>query len=323
MQNLAFQVLLHFVGLCVFSDSIPGTTGLQVILPRVEYHGAVPYVPSIARMGGVTSQAWVTPPPPARHVEDHVAMLVFRTADLTQAINWGKPQPLPADSEHSYIRLDGDQLGFELLPGLTAQPGRLSAGIKLPHLKTDLCHNASASLSGGYLPAGGYRSAAAVFDLPADSMNSCMVSNKRLDTEVTLPALGELVIYSGRGRNRKELHLRPSRRTGRVDLIVANVPTSCLRGAYNPQALSSMESLSHVNVYYGMVAAPCKGTTISEWFKSLDASRPAACRMDIPPAAGGVSGLTPSLPNARIGAVPTDPPTPLMSDFECSNSQWP
>jgi hypothetical protein len=319
-------VTIHFVGLALFSQMVPNDCGLKVILPQVAYsdpstqiampmqmQSVAPRGVAVKPQGGnpiATGTGISGPIGQAHHVEDHVALLVFPAAGYLPTSNWGAPTALPGDSSYLYVKLDGERIRFD-----AGNPSQgLVTNLKLPQLK-GYCPTLT-SLNARFQPP--YQGAAAVFDLPQGRVGGCNVAGKRIDTEVALDSSGFLTISASTTRVRKELRLRPV--AGSLNLIVANVPVSCLTPAGcaypNPSALNGV---SHVHAYYAMgdgSSASC--TSVSDWISNngaLVAHNPCAMST-LPRAAGGIS-----LPD---GILKTGvPPTTQGDNFECSNSAWP
>ena len=317
MPSPGITVLIHVVGLSVLSSQIPNETGLKMILPRVVYFDpsgpALESHISIANMGGVTAPLRITQ---HRHVEDHAAILAFKTADRDPSSNWGPVNELKNTGKmYSYIRLNGERVQFDL--GYSAAPGAFpSGGVRLPKLP-DLC-NATQRLKAAYLPPF-YSGVAALFDIPAGGVNACLASSQnRVDSEITLLANADLVVYTGSGRARRQLRLKPT--TGRIELIVGNVPVSCLNGQCVPPPAAAMNGITHEHAYFDMGAGDTStcGTSIRDWFYSRPpAQRPGNCVMGtIPDAAGGNGMLEVEAPDGGVHKS-------VVYNFECSNSQWP
>jgi hypothetical protein len=305
------QVIMQFVGLCMFSNQVPNDDGLKVILPQVVYHDPriVTERMSMATAHHIGEPVVSVPNGPQRHVEDHIAIMAFKMSSYMTHVNWAAPTPLPGDPTYGYVKLDGDRLRIET--GLPDPKVGILGDLKLPPLKT-LCP-LMATLAPGFQPP--YAGAAAVFDLPQGTVNSCS-AGLRVDTEVKLDVGGTFVISASTMRSRKEIRFRGN---GVVELIVANIPTSCLSAAgCTPVDPSSIAGVSHAHAYYAMgtQSASCNAS-VQAWFNSATAAeKPAApCVMTIPAAAGG-SGM------AEVGKLAA-PSSTQATNFECSNTKWP
>src|SRR5882757_3262711 len=102
-------IIVHFVGIALFSNQVPNDCGLKVILPRIVH--AAPKVATAANKGpSATSSA-------SSHVENHQAVLVFRTDSYVPGSSWGKPTPLTKPDargvKYEYVKLDGDRVRFD------------------------------------------------------------------------------------------------------------------------------------------------------------------------------------------------------------------
>lgn len=296
----SIPIIVHFVGLALFSSQVPNDCGLKVILPKVVY--TAPKTAAAATKG--KSAAASSSP----HVEDHQAVLIFRTGSYVSSSTWGKPTLLPknnaAAGSYEYVKLDGDRVRFD--SGVDNQ-GLDFNRPQLPPLGA-LCPSMT-TLDRRFLPP--YDGAAAVFDLSQGIVKGCNATT-RIDTEVRFNGDGDLIISASTMKLKKELRLKPV--DGKVELIVANIPVNCLRnGVCSTPSATAINGISHVHAYYGMAgqSASCN-KTISEWLTAAtDNDAPTErCMIVLPPAAGGPR------PGHATAAVE-------MSDFECSNSQWP
>jgi hypothetical protein len=345
------QVLIHFVGLCLFTSQVPNDCGNHVILPQVIYtdpsswiasdaaSAPKPVVASTRQSNAKPAAAPAAQPAvpgnapsdhphvaatqigpavhfgPSPHVEDHVAILAFPTASLApgSVVNWGTPIALPNTGTlaYSYVKLDGDRVRFET--NTNDNPIATLANVKLPPLQKLCGPNA---LTSPFLPP--YEGAAAIFDLPVGTLNACM-AGQRVDTEVSLSSNGFLVISASTIKMTKEIRLKPGP-SGRVDLIVANIPKSCLTGACTPKLTTAIDGVSHAHEYYAMVGANSAAcSSVGAWISDPVNARlipQSACVMSVPAAAGGL-GMEEHL------SKNTPPPTTQVYNFECSNTQWP
>ena len=280
-------IIVHFVGLALFSSQVPNDCGLKAILPRVFYTASK------------TAQAATK----TRHVEDHEAVLIFRTDSYVSGSTWGKPIPVPKikgqTGSYEYVKLNGDRVRFD--SGIDNQ-GLDFDRPQLPPLVA-LCP-AMTTLDRRFEPP--YNGAAAVFDLPQGSVKACNAGS-RIDTEVKFNGDDTFVVSASTMRITKELRLRPL--GGKVELIVANVPVNCLRnGVCEPPSATAMNGMSHVNVYYGMVSKSTScNKTIADWVATTTEVPSALCSIVLPLAAGGP---------VRDGRTE-------MTDLECSNSRFP
>ena len=307
------QVIIHFVGLCMFSNQVPNDDGLKVILPQVVYHDpriVTEGMPAAAATAHHIGEPVVSIPiGPQRHVEDHIAILAFKTSSYIMNTNWAAPTPLPGDPTYGYVKLDGDRIRIET--GLPDPKTGIAGNLKLPPLQT-LCPT-MATLAPGFQPP--YAGAAAVVDLPQGTVNSC-TAGMRVDTEVTLDVGGTFVISASTMRSRKEIRLRGN---GAVQLIVANIPASCLSAAgCTPVDPTSIAGVSHAHAYYAMgtQSASCNASVQAWYLSAPDGAKPTgACVMTIPAAAGG-SGMS------EIGRLAV-PARTQATNFECSNTKWP
>jgi hypothetical protein len=321
-------VTIHFVGLALFSQMVPNDCGLKVILPQVAYSDPRTPMSASMQMQPAAPRPAPAPAPPqsgnliapgnlvpvpigqVHHVEDHVALLVFPAAGYLPTSNWGTPTTLPGDSSYLYVKLNGERIRFE--SGIPNQG--LVTNLKLPPLQ-GYCPSLT-SLNARFQPP--YDGAAAVFDLPQGNVGGCNYAGKRIDTEVALQSSGFLTISASTTRVRKEIRLKPV--AGSLNLIVANVPVSCLTptGCAQPNP-SALNGVSHVHAYYEMgegSTASCMSVT--DWISNHSAlvAHNSCVMSSLPGAAGGISLPDAKRNNGVLSAVQGD-------NFECSNSAWP
>jgi hypothetical protein len=149
-------------------------------------------------------------------------------------------------------------------------------------------------------------------------------AQQRIDTELSLQSNGFLTISASTMRATKEIRLKPSSLTGKFELIVANVPLSCLTNGFcSPPNQNAIDSVPHVHAYYEMGAgqsATCN-TSITAWFQAnqtnpLVVPTNGCAVSSIPDAAGGFGNL-------GLASKPTDRLARKATDFECSNSRFP
>lgn len=312
MPATAVQVLVHVMGLTVFSTQIPGDPGLKVIIPKVVYVD-----PWSAR---TTSATKVNPP--LKHVEDHKAVIAFETATLDATSTWGPVKPLrDTNGDWSYVELTNDYVRFDLggyinnsTQRSTTSKVAAAAGLKLPHL-TSLC-SGDAHLKPIYLPITHYSGAAGVIDIPPGTAQACQTKYAgRVDAESALTASGSFTLYAGSGSSLKKLRLKPAGSATKLNVIVANVPVSCLNSGCAMPNPNAIDGLPHTVALYNMGAddtSACN-TPLKSWWDSLaEADKPGNCMIpDIPAALGGQGGMT-LMKNNRVAY-----------NFECSDTQWP
>jgi hypothetical protein len=286
-MSTPIPIIVHFVGIALFSSQVPNDCGLKVILPKVVYTA-----PKTAQAVKKTN-----------HVEDHAAVLIFRTDSYVPGSSWGKPIPLPKTKgqtvSYEYVKLDGDRVRFD--SGIDNQ-GLDFDRPQLPPLVA-LCP-AMTTLDRRFQPP--YNGAAAVFDLPQGAVKAC-IADARIDTEVKFNGDKTFVISASTMRKTKELRLKPI--GGKIELIVANVPVNCLKnGVCSPPSTTAMDGMSHVHAYYGMVSQNTScNKTIADWIATTTDIPTEHCSIVLPAAAGG------PVPQGHVE----------MTDLECSNSRYP
>jgi hypothetical protein len=328
--------VIFFVGLTVFTNSIQNDCGVKAILPRVVYNSPFTGTPIphrlhssarpqqlIAQAGGRGRFGGLLVLEEVQHVEDHEAVLVFPTASYHPSSNWGAPEVVKrngTNTTYSFVRLDGDYVRFisnsAIIPTCNQPPTTLPASVKLPPLRNAVCPAKMQSLRSEYLPP--YTGAAAVFDLPQGTLESCLstpsANKRRLDTKLTLTSPGPyFVVSASTMKTRKELRLKANS-AGFVELMVTNLPKRYLAGDTTELSTSAMNGLKHDNAYYAMGATAngsCN-TSLEGWFNSLATNQvPPNCQLN-----GLGLKLMAGAPGQILDKV-------AAASFECSNTQWP
>jgi hypothetical protein len=290
------DVIIFFVGLTMWSDQVPNDCGVKAILPRIQTR------PDTVAML-------------SRHVEDHVAAIIFPAESFESQEGWdevktmqaGATTTTPPSGVFKYVVLDGDPVRF-VTNGDTSDPVDLY-GLTVPGLK-ELCPTRKTLAAGYKTP---YEDAAAVVFLPAGKLSTCLSvpegSDGRLDTQLDLKTTGNLVISASTMLHKKELHLKPRPDGGPIEVMIANVPAPYYQGNLTARSRNAIDGMSHENAYFAM-CEPGTGScmTLRDWWNQLqDPDRIFLC-------------------NARIFAALKPDPTTLKAsaaNFECSNSRWP
>jgi hypothetical protein len=331
----AIDVIILFVGLTTFSAGVPGDCGLKAIAPRVIYRGpnATERRTQVARK---ISNVRTTEALQHQHlsaetllesgfdtpqVETHATAIIYETDSYLVNTNW-IPHAIPTatgETAYSYVLLDGDRVRF-VTPGVTNPPASL-ANVVLPKLP-QVC-TALTKLRRDYLPP--YRGAAAVFDIPEGTVNSCKSTGQhppygqRLDTKIAMQTTGTFVISASTMTTTKELRLKPGA-DGFIRVAVATVPIEFLNATYTPKPPNAVDGLSHVHAYYAMGdgnPSTCS-MTLKNWFdNNVDPNDVADCNQQF-------SGTGKLIPGASRGPfLPREMIDAMIYNFECSNTQWP
>ena len=279
--------IIQFIGIVLFSANVPGDPGVHAIVPRIEHaqHQHISF--------GATQAQNINPAP---GVEDHAAVIIYRTEDrLSRAGNWKKDGTLKNGWE--FVELDGEQLQF------------LSNGVNdVPVIPADL-PRAFVSANGCLKPPSLnnafrgplYKGAAAVVDIPYGTLDVCATNNRsvteRVDTNLLLKNEGVLVIAA---KNWAEPHAKTIALDGDAVVYVANVPPYYLfTGVEQPNP-----GEPHWEAYNAMLESPCGGRPEGPMVKE--------CAF--------LSRISESYRKAR--AYPPSDGIQLINS-ECSNSQWP
>lgn len=315
---MAADVVIHFLGLCVWTQSIfsPATA-----TARLATQSAIQTGPAVAIMplvplpsGGLIARAQPAPPqafarvggggvvvsPTVGHteVEPHKAVIVFRGSDLISSHGWDINH---LNDDFLYIELNHDRITFSA----TGQNGPASlAGQQLYHIP--------GTLLADYGPPG-YAAAAAVFTVPSGTLKACAsgapgTDGQRRDMELTLKNSGSVSINSGS----KILTLKEG-----STAYAANAPLPQLaQHQYNTDP--THPSMNHYLVYCWMT-----GATSANCQPPVPGANDHGCTScshneNLPPPPGG--GNNQHTANAYKIITPE---STLSTSFECSNTMWP
>jgi len=258
-----------------------------------------------------------------RHVEDHVALLLFPNESYVADVNW-KPQSDAVNNPgYSFVRLDKERIRFQ-----TDIPNTATSlqNLRLPRMQKDCCK--TMNLDKNYLPP--YKGAAAVVDIAQGDVNACQVGSiygrNRLDTEIALKSNnGLLTIAATIGTATKEIRLKPNS-SGRIDVIVANVPASYLKNQFDPKPETALDGVPHYHTYYDMGGATTATCNLSllDWWSIHQNDQPSiqSCSLTKYPKMLGTQSVD-NNPTLSAQARGGPPPSPTSFNFECSNTQWP
>ena len=302
-------LIVHFIGLCLFTTAARQDGKLRVLLPRVEW--TLPQTvgpagaPVVGQVGGLGD------------VESHTAFIAFRKSDRLAVKGW-TPKAMPGQPDYEYIVLSGETVTFETQgsPKLTTAPKlpkvRCCTGLKL---RRDVAASSASSV-------------AATFVLTRGRANTCNSiphagagSDPRVDTKLRLNNTGTLRIAGRKaGEVTRTLTVR-----GNATVYVGNLPSQLV--LTNP--LHHQPPVPHGNAHHHLA------------YQNMFTHHPtaiAACQFPAPgddvqrDRCGGVDfrfgdfdGKAGHLLDIS-GGHPTDPPDkkpkPAVNS-ECSNSSWP
>ena len=284
--------IVQFIGIVLFSASVPGDPGLHAIMPRIGHVHQ--------------SELHTLPPPEAPEnltrigsfgVENHIGAIIYRSSDrLYENGGWKSDGVL--DNGWNFLVLNGERVRF-LTNGGNGEP---QVPADLPRTgAARSCQVNPQSLNADFLPP--YHGAVGVIDIPEGQLTSCMTTtintSKRRDTRLAIETNGVLVITATKKFEQpKALVLK-----GNAVVFVANIP---------PYALVKDTDLKigedHWIAYNAMLTESCSSPPkVDEMF--LQATVP-ACDSE-------------SLGESYIRAKKEPPLELAMIDSGCSNSQWP
>lgn len=277
--------IIQFIGIVLFTSSVPNDPGIHAILPRIGHEVRVS--PGDVHMH----------PEPVEGVENHVAAILYRDADvLTDSGTWAGRRNLK--NGWKFVILDGEQVQF-LTNGNNGTPPGIPAEIPMAASPSASCLTAASATRPTLRDAfqsPNYKGASAVVDIPFGKLDVCATNSNRVDTSLLMQTDGVLFIAA---KKTTELVAKTIALKGDAVVYVVNVPPHhLLTGIEQPAA-----GEPHLNAYIAMLDTPCP-------------SRPE------PPAVSKVCSLSALREAYRMARV--DPPTELkLINSECSNTQWP
>lgn len=326
------QVVIHFIGLVLFSTQVSNDPGLHAILPTITHDfnpSSILNPPTqVAAAPSSSASPSAAPASFATHIEPHVALLVFREDIVVNDSQWyASPivSRFPEATElasYKYVQLTGEHVTF-----IVNAPNNLAAGLpaNMPRLPT--CGTTGELTSSYQWP---YSQAAAVVDIPEGTLSVCKKAELagRIDTRLMLNTTGTLTVVATKSGIVKTLVLNT---TNNPTIYLANVPPPRGEGLA-PAGVRS----GHYLAYYRMIGketSTCAGPP-----------RPDACAPTMPDC-----GMTPGFPIIapattvaigrfvqlrcniralfqRAGTGGTHQPirdSMPSVNAECSNTQWP
>jgi hypothetical protein len=327
----ATQVVIHFIGIVLFTTQVSNDPGLHAILPEIRHDfnpaSSASLQTSLSTASGSIPNSSAAPSTsvPATHIEPHVALLIFRRDIVMNASQWQTSTfpPTAGLSQYGYVQLTGEHIAF-----IANAPNTIPA--ELPPNMPRLSCATPAALTNGYQRP--YSQAAAVVYIPEGTLSPCQArrtASGRIDTRLTLNTPGTLTIVAVKSGGMKTLVLNTS---NNPTIYLANVPPLRLSGTR-----TAPSGQPHYLAYYSMI----------------DRNQPGRCLAQ-PPSAANVSDCDEKLVFRTVGPAtttistlfarvrrrfraifipPGGPGTPtehfpedrimLMANAECSNTQWP
>lgn len=307
------QVVIHFIGLVLFTTQVTNDPGLHAILPTPGY--TPPKIPlkhhqfqAVARSPEPIQAA--VPGSSATSVEQHIAVLIFHKDDLPKddpanETGWEikemkKDYPgATALKSYKYVELTGEHITF-----IVDAPSNPLA--VLPQNMPRFSCNLSFGLASGYQWP--YAGAKAVIDIPEGTLSVCTATKPasgRIDTKLVLNTAGTLTVVAVRSGVVKKLVLHT---TANPTIYLANVPPARLNGS-----TTARTGGSHFHVYYDMIEG--SSSTCSKRRSVAGAAAVLGCEVAfaVSPISEGPSGRRAYL----------DVGTAFAVNAECSNTQWP
>lgn len=284
--------IIQFIGIVLFSSSIPNDPGVHAILPRIgSDHGMH------ISMGDTKLPRESDP----SQVEDHVAVVIYRNEDLlSDSGRWKTTGRL--DNGWRYVELDGEHVEF-LTNQRNGEP-RIPAELPRP-VPSESCLQVAgkpATLKDEF-QGPNYKGAVAVFDIPFGTLDTCAAVTpseaERIDTALLLRTKGVVVVAA---KKTTELAAKTLTLDGDAVVFVANVPPHyLLKGVPSPES----QGAAHWEAYNAMLDTQCPG-------------RPEPPRVTKPCNLSAISTAWKIASDRK-----TAPEVIRIVDSGCSNTQWP
>lgn len=241
----ATQVVIHFIGIVLFSTQVSNDPGLHAILPAIPH--AAPEPPILKHRHHPAVAMALEPSPDAAPagpstVESHVALLIFRHDVVANDSQWQTSAvvsrfPLAtALASYKYVELTGEHIAF-----IVDAPSNPPAVLP-PNMPRFSCPTILGLESGYQWP---YSMAAAAVDIPAGILSVCHTSSGRIDTQLTLNATGTLTIVAAKSGVVKTLVLRT---THNPTIYLTNIPPWRVKGI-----AAATTGASHFQAYFEMI----------------------------------------------------------------------
>jgi hypothetical protein len=294
------QVVIHFIGLVMWTASVTNDPGLHAILPRV--HPSV-VLDTSGHHETHRIAAFET-------IQKHTALLLFpQSAVVASQSTWktqriADPQFLqPALHGYHQVALAGEQLTF-----LPSAPNPVPAAMPT-NIPKFSCPSQPPLVAGFQWP---YSEAAAVVDVPEGELSVCEAQNVapgRVDARLTLETGNTLTVIGSRSGSVKTLVLNTS---APLTIYVVNVPFARI---LDPTTFNEIGD-KHYYAYWAMVGHD----------KTSNCSGPPTRQGSVGPCGGNPPvffrrpkpGTKPSRTDRHIGTNSAE-----TANSECSNTGWP
>ena len=236
--------IIQFIGIVLFSASVPNDPGVHAILPRI---GEIQHIHNTSAQSP-KPQATLSP----IGVETHVSVIMYRGEDRQSGSGtWKQKGNLKNGWE--YVMLDGEQVQF-LTNGTNNVP---EVPTELPDASplTESCpRTASApTLKAPFQPPL-YKGAAAVVDIPFGTLGACVTNTpsvtERVDTTLVMKTEGALIITA---KKTTEVVAKTITLDGDAVVYVANVPPYYLLTG----TLAPNPGEPHFHAYASMIDTEC------------------------------------------------------------------
>ena len=349
------EVVIHFIGIVLFSTQVTSDPGLHAILPAIKHdfnpwaihnppnqvvaapsstptHNlnppAIHHRPTqVAAAAPSNASPSAAPGSFSTHIEQHVALLVFREDIVVNDSQWKAKRIVSTFrnaeelAAYKYVELTGEHVTF-VVDSPSNPLAKLPAD--MPRLPT--CGRSTGELTSGFQWP--YTQAAAVVDIPEGTLSACharKVANGRIDTTLRLNTTGTLTIVGAKSGVVKTLVLNT---TNNPTIYLANVPPPRGKGL-----AASHTAARHFLAYYRMIGK-------DETSSCLGSPAGPAVPDCVPQPVFPIIATPSAVFNGRFARMhhrvralflglslfpPERPETEVLriKNAECSNSQWP
>jgi hypothetical protein len=288
-------IIIHFIGLALFSTAVPNDPGVRVLLPRVVHQHTATGTTQTGTGGGIIIESTAT-----GGVEPHATFIVYDADDLYRDEGLWPSLELPAHmirtgtanpERYRYVSLgDGDRVAFHTNVRENTKP-------TIPSLPKPSCGTAIDPTN-----------AAAIVHIPQGVLSTCGAavsgstgSRRRFDTTLKLKRnaqYGLVILAKSRdGYTSKALSL-----SGTKPVYIVNIPKSMLT---TPTYTTS--GAEHFLAYYDLLRQNT-ATCGEQAFKSPSTATSTRCPVTDLALTGEAGAL-------QIAG--------MIVDSNCSNSTWP
>jgi hypothetical protein len=316
MLSATATSIVQLIGIITMTTSLSNDGHLQAVAPKI------PALKSSAlHTERMATQASDTIHDATDDVEPHTALILFRTCDYVSSQGW-PPMALEKEKGFLYVQLAGERIEIvpegRRSPQTSSRTNFVKPKLNIPYVThlADSCPTFT-DVNGAFKEPD-FIGAATVIDLPFGTVDACKGnphggSTSRIDTRVTIPNSGHIVLHATRPKD-KQIVL-----AGNARIYVAHIPSSYITGK-QPQDFHS----PHFRAYYSMsMGHDCPSASgMKVMMPSATKAKSASGVPDLPP----VCEASPVVANPdgmSTVSVPHPPDIVSLLDMQCSTTSWP